>query len=51
MVTSSPSFRGPKRGRNGCVTPHSGVPNAKHRKKIKSVYLTHAFSSPKSGLN
>ena len=45
MATSPLPSRGPKRGRNCYVTPaFSGVPNAKRWEKIRSGYLTLAFS-------
>ena len=45
MATSPLPSRGPKRGRNCYVTPaFSGIPNAKRGEKIRSGYLTLAFS-------
>ena len=45
MTTSPLPFRGPKRGQNCYVTPtFSGIPNAKRGDKIRSGYLTPAFS-------
>ena len=45
LATSPLPSRGPKRGRNCYVTPaFTGIPNAKRGKKIRSGYLTFAFS-------
>ena len=45
MATSPLPSRGPKRGRNGYVTPaFSGIPNAKLGEKMRSGYLTRAFA-------
>ena len=45
MTTSPLPSPGPKRGRNCYVTPaFSGIPNAKRGEKIRSGYLTLAFS-------
>ena len=52
MATSPLPSRGPKRGRNCYVTPaFSGVPNAKRGDKIRTGYLTPAFSGPRRGWN
>ena len=45
MATSPLPSRGPKTGRKCYITPAiSRVPNAKHGEKIRSGYLTLAFS-------
>ena len=45
MATSPLPSPGPKRGRNCYVTPaFSGIPNANREEKIRSGYLTLAFS-------
>ena len=45
MATSTLHSQGPKRGRNCYVTPaFTGIPNAKRGDKIRSGYLTFAFS-------
>ena len=45
MATSPLPSQGPKRGRNRYITPaFSGSPNAKLGNKIRSGYLTPAFS-------
>ena len=45
MATSPLPSRGPKRGLNCYATPaFLGVPNAKRGDKIRSSYLTPAFS-------
>ena len=45
MATSPLPSQGPKRGRDCCVTPaFSGIPNPKREEKIRSGYLTPAFS-------
>ena len=45
MATSHLHSRGPKKGRNCYATPaFSGIPNAKRGDKIRSGYLTPAFS-------
>ena len=50
MATSPLPSSGPKRGRDRDVTPaFSGVPNAKQEEKIRSAYLTPAFSGAQKG--
>ena len=45
MASSPLLSRWPKRGRNCCVTPaFTGIPKAKREEKIRSGYLTFAFS-------
>ena len=45
MATSPVHSRGPKRGQNCYIIPaFSGIPNAKRGEKIRSGYLTLAFS-------
>ena len=45
MATSPLRSRGPKKGRNcNATSEFSGIPNAKRGEKIRSAYLTPAFS-------